>query len=91
MTDALLPANLNLPLHAGRPVTSETPFVRWLLIGIAVLFMIVFLLMPLITVFGEAFASGVGAYFDAISEHDAWAFLILLDRKSTRLNSSHAL
>jgi sulfate transport system permease protein len=45
--------------------------VRWALIGVAVAFLLIFLLMPLIVVFVEAFAKGVGEYFAAITEKDS--------------------
>lgn len=44
---------------------------KWTLIGIAVLFMTVFLLLPLATVFYEGFRKGVDAYFTALREPDA--------------------
>ena len=67
MYDATAPV---LPM-ALRPATTERPWVRWVLTGIAVAFLLIFLLMPLIVVFVEAFAKGVGAYFAAITEKDA--------------------
>jgi sulfate transport system permease protein len=60
-----------LPAAALRPATTERPWVRWMLTGIAVAFLLIFLLMPLIVVFVEAFAKGVGAYFAAIAEKDS--------------------
>lgn len=47
---------------------TEKPWVRWLLTLVAVLFLALFLLMPLITVFYEAFKSGVSAYFDTFED-----------------------
>ena len=46
---------------------SEPRWVRNLLIGTAVLFLAVVLLLPLVAVFAEAFRNGAGAYFAAIS------------------------
>jgi sulfate transport system permease protein len=57
----------------GRSVTTESPTVRVVLIAIAAVFLLVFLLMPLIIVFFEAFSDGVGAYFEALSDPDALA------------------
>ena len=47
--------------------------VRWLLIGTAVAFLGLFLLLPLIAVFTEAFRKGAGAYAAALIEPDALA------------------
>ena len=56
---------------------TETPLVRWALTGVALLFLALFLVLPLATVFVEAFARGVGAYAAAINHPDAWAALRL--------------
>jgi sulfate transport system permease protein len=46
---------------------------RLLLIASALLFLCVFLLLPLLAVFVQAFSKGVAAYYMAISEPMAWA------------------
>jgi sulfate transport system permease protein len=46
---------------------------RLLLIGVALLFLGLFLLMPLLVVFVQALAKGLGAYFAAISDPVAWS------------------
>jgi sulfate/thiosulfate transport system permease protein len=46
---------------------------RLLLIALALLFLGVFLVLPLLVVFVQAFAKGVGAYASAISDPMAWA------------------
>jgi sulfate transport system permease protein len=46
---------------------------RIALVSLAVLFLLVFLLLPLITVFVQAFAKGVGAYWHALIDADALA------------------
>jgi sulfate/thiosulfate transport system permease protein len=46
---------------------------RPLLIGVALLFLGLFLLMPLLVVFVQALAKGFGAYFAAISDPVAWS------------------
>jgi sulfate/thiosulfate transport system permease protein len=50
--------------------TEPTP-IRWMLIGIALLFLGVFLLLPLAAIFVQAFEGGAAAYRDAIVEADA--------------------
>ena len=56
---------------------TEPPLVRWALTAVALSFLALFLVLPLATVFVEAFASGVSAYFAAIREPDALAALRL--------------
>ena len=56
---------------------TEPPLVRVLLMVVALGFLFLFLVLPLATVFIEAFASGTAAYFTAIREPDAMAALKL--------------
>jgi sulfate transport system permease protein len=51
--------------------TGESRTTRHLLIVIALLFLAVFLLLPLVAVFTQALAKGVGAYFAALRDDDA--------------------
>ena len=62
--------------RAGR-ATSERIRVRWSLIAITVVFLSVFLLMPLAVVFASALAKGVSVYFAALREPDALAAIRL--------------
>jgi sulfate transport system permease protein len=55
----------------ARSVTTERRPVRIGLIVTAVLFMALFLLLPLIAVFIEALRAGLGTYWDSIMEPDA--------------------
>lgn len=57
-------------------ITESAP-VKWLLIGIAVLFLALIVLLPLASVFVEAFKKGVGVYIDSITEPDALSALKL--------------
>lgn len=54
-----------------RDVTSEKPWVKWTLIGLALGFMALFLVVPLIAVFYEALKKGWDVYTAAITEPDA--------------------
>jgi len=54
-----------------RSATAEPLSVRWLLIGFTFAFLIVFLLLPLIVVFVQAFAGGIKAYFVALADPDS--------------------
>jgi sulfate/thiosulfate transport system permease protein len=56
---------------------TEPLVVRWLLTGLALTFLTLFLAMPLTAVFVEALANGFGPYFAAIVEPDALAALRL--------------
>ena len=51
--------------------TGEPPFIRWLLTGLSISFMVLFLIIPLAAVFFEAFRKGVDVYFAALVEPDA--------------------
>lgn len=54
--------------RAVKEATTEPLTVKWFLIGVAVLFMGVFLLLPLICVFYEAFASGLELFKKAVTD-----------------------
>lgn len=56
---------------AGNRAISEATWVRYTLIGIALLFLSLFLFIPLAAVFTEAFRKGAEAYFASITEPDA--------------------
>ena len=57
--------------RTARRATGEAPFARYVLIGVALLFLGVFLLMPLVAVFAEALSRGFGPFFEAVVEPDA--------------------
>src|SRR5687768_11801945 len=57
--------------------TTESPWVRWLLIGLALAFMFLFLVLPLAAVGTEALRKGLGAYLEALKEPDAWSAIRL--------------
>jgi sulfate/thiosulfate transport system permease protein len=57
--------------------TSEPAWIRWTLIGITLVFLSVFLFIPLAAVFTEAFRKGVETYFAALTEPDAVAAIKL--------------
>ena len=58
-------------------VISEPIWVRWTLIGVALSFMFLFLVLPLAAVFTEALRKGLGAYLEALKEPDALAAIRL--------------
>jgi len=60
-----------------RLVTTEAPWVRYTLTAIVLAFLLLFLVLPLVAVFTEAFRKGVGAYLEALKEPDAWSAIRL--------------
>ncbi len=57
--------------------TEESPFFKWLLISVALLFALVFLLLPLINVFAQALSKGWRVYWQALSDADSIAAIKL--------------
>jgi sulfate transport system permease protein len=57
--------------------TEESPIVKWVLISIALGFCLVFLLLPLINVFVQAFAKGWTFYWESLTHPDSWAAIRL--------------
>jgi sulfate transport system permease protein len=76
VTDAAI-APLLVSKPRGFAVTTERLPVRIVLITTGVIFLILFLLLPLAAVFVEAFRAGMGAYIAAITEPDAVAAIKL--------------
>ena len=56
---------------------TESTWVRVLLIGLALVFMGLFLVLPLAAVFTEALRKGLGAYLNALQDDDAWSAIRL--------------
>ena len=56
---------------------SEPRAVRWVLIGAALAFLVLFVCLPVVAVFAHALAKGVGAYARSLAEPDAWAAIRL--------------
>ena len=69
-----------LPKRSAGPsadVTTEPPFVRFLAIAIAILFLAFFLVLPLFVVFQQALARGFETYLAAFAEPDAQDAVVL--------------
>lgn len=62
--------------HAS-PVRDEPAAVKWTVIGLAALFIGLFIVLPLVNVFAQAFVKGWQAYLDALVEPDALAAIRL--------------
>lgn len=58
-------------------LTTESPAVRGLLIVVAFLYLTLFLFVPLVAVFGEAFKKGVAVYIGSLLNDDAFAAIQL--------------
>jgi len=63
--------------NGGISPTSERPWVKWTLIAIAVAFLAGTLLLPLVTVFLQAFLKGPGVVWDALTDPDGVAAIKL--------------
>lgn len=75
---AITPAIGGAPFTAQAPAaTIEPKGVRVLLIGIALVFLTLFLFIPLVAVFYEGLKKGWDVYFNAIVEPDAWSAIKL--------------
>lgn len=59
------------PAARKERATQEPTWVRWSLIGVAFVFLTLFLFIPLISVFYEAFKKGADVYLAAITDPDA--------------------
>jgi sulfate transport system permease protein len=68
---------MSQPTNQKHIRTTEPAWVRYTLIGGALTFMFLFLVLPLAAVFTEALRKGFGAYFEALQEPDAWSAIRL--------------
>jgi len=60
-----------------RRALTEPPAVRGALLAVAIVFLAVFLVLPLAAVFAQALEKGFAAYLAALREPDAWAAIRL--------------
>jgi sulfate transport system permease protein len=65
-----------LPADHQRP-TTERPWVRRTFIGLAVAFMALVLVLPLVLVFFEAFSKGIETYFESFGDRNTRAAIAL--------------
>lgn len=74
---------LSMPHALGEPAaqisaaTIEPPWVRWLLIGISLAFLTLFLFVPLVAVFVQALGKGWQTYLASITNEEAWSAIKL--------------
>ena len=64
-------------IRRAKAGTTEPAWVKWTLIGIALTFIFLFLVLPLAAVFTEALRKGAGAFLEAFKEPDAWSAIRL--------------
>ena len=64
-------------VRTARSGTTEPVWVKWTLIGIALSFIFLFLVLPLAAVFTEALRKGFDAYWEALKEPEAWSAIRL--------------
>ena len=69
--------NATQVVRSARAGTTEPAWVRYTLIGAALAFVFLFLLLPLAAVFTEALRKGFDAYLEALKEPDAWSAIRL--------------
>jgi sulfate/thiosulfate transport system permease protein len=60
-----------LALSARADTRTEPRLVRVVIIAIAVTFLTVFVVLPLVMVFAQAFSKGIGSYFSALTDPEA--------------------
>ncbi len=77
MAGLLAPISTTRPTLRPAPAITESTWVRWTLISAALLFLLLFLMLPLIAVFAEAFRKGFEAYWSAFDDPDARSALQL--------------
>jgi sulfate transport system permease protein len=62
---------------ASKRGREETPFMKWLLITVALSFAVLFLLLPLVNVFAQALSKGWSFYLSALTQPDSVAAIKL--------------
>jgi sulfate transport system permease protein len=67
----------NSSARCGNSTNTEPAPVRWLLVATALLFLTLFLFVPLAAVFSEAFSKGWETYLAALKEPDTWSAIKL--------------
>ena len=64
-------------IRRAKAGTTEPTWVKWTLIGLALGFIFLFLVLPLAAVFTEALRKGFGVFVEAFKEPDAWSAIRL--------------
>ncbi len=61
----------------NRLALGDPPLIRWLLVGTSLLFLGIFVALPIVTVFVEALRKGLAGYFEAIKDPETRAAIRL--------------
>lgn len=77
MTSASSSLSSKSGAHAVRRANVDAPWVRWTLTTVALVFLLLFLVLPLAAVFTEALRKGVGVFVQAFTDSDALAAIKL--------------
>jgi sulfate transport system permease protein len=70
-------SNRSAAVRQSQRGTEESCVIKWTLITIALTFSLIFLLLPLINVFVQAFAKGAAFYWTSLTNPDAWSAIRL--------------
>jgi len=76
--------------HASLRGRDEPPLLKFTLIGVSMLFLLVFLVLPLLNVFFQAFSKGFGYYLKSLTHPDTFAAIkltLLISAISVPLNT----
>jgi sulfate transport system permease protein len=63
--------------HRESAATAEPRWIRWILITLALLYLGLFLVVPLAAVFTQALEKGIRFYFSAVTDPEAWSAIRL--------------
>jgi sulfate transport system permease protein len=74
------------PGSARDDLRTEPGLIRVVIIAIALIFLTVFVVLPLVVVFAQAFSKGIGAYFAALSDPEALSAIRLTLMVAVGLN-----
>jgi sulfate transport system permease protein len=69
--------SLTAPRRFATAATSESAAFRWILTGVAIAFLGVFIFLPLAIVFSQAFEKGIAAYWNSVRQPDSLAAIKL--------------
>lgn len=64
-------------MSVNRLITTEAPWVRRLLIGVALVWLALFLFLPLVSIFFEGLRKGLDTYLAAFDDANVWAAIRL--------------
>ena len=77
MIHVAMPETPSQPVFVRHETRTEPRAVRFVLIALAVTFLTVFVVLPLVLVFAQAFSKGVVGYIAALGDPEAWSAIRL--------------